>query len=107
MSKIKLLLDVVTDLRSLADSLQAVADAMASNESIDESHSETTAQVSTQKLEEKTVTLEQVRAVLAEKSHDGFTAEVRALLEKYGASKLSQINPSKYANLLVEAEALK
>jgi len=29
MSKIKLLLDVVTDLRSLADSLQAVADAMA------------------------------------------------------------------------------
>jgi hypothetical protein len=107
MSKIKLLLDVVTDLRSLADSLQAVADAMASNESIDESHSETTAQVSTQKLEEKTVTLEQVRAVLAEKSHDGFTAEVRALLEKYGASKLSQINPSKYADLLVEAEALK
>ncbi len=107
MSKIKLLLDVVTDLRSLADSLQVVADAMASNESIDESHSETTAQVSTQKLEEKTVTLEQVRAALAEKSHDGFTAEVRALLEKYGASKLSQIDPSKYADLLVEAEALK
>lgn len=107
MSKIKLLLDVVTDLRSLADSLQAVADAMASNEPIDASHLETPAQVPIQKLEEKTVTLEQVRAVLAEKSHDGFTAEVRALLEKYGASKLSQINPSKYADLLVEAEALK
>ena len=29
MSKIKLLLDVVSDLRSLADSLQAVADAVA------------------------------------------------------------------------------
>ena len=107
MSKIKLLLDVVTDLRSLADSLQAVADAMASNEPIDESHTETTVQVSTQKLEEKTVTLEQVRAALAEKSHDGFTAEVRALLEKYGASKLSQIDPSKYADLLAEAEVLK
>ena len=107
MSKIKLLLDVVTDLRSLADSLQAVADAMASNEPVDESQLETTAQVSTQKTEEKAVTLEQVRAVLAEKSHDGFTAEVRALLEKYGASKLSQIDPSKYADLLAEAEALK
>ena len=35
MSKIKLLLDVVTDLRSL-DSLQAVADAMASNEPVNE-----------------------------------------------------------------------
>lgn len=107
MSKIKLLLDVVTDLRSLADSLQAVADAMASNKPVDASHSETPAQVPTQKLEEKTVTLEQVRAVLAEKSHDGFTVEVRGLLEKYGASKLSQIDPSKYADLLAEAEALK
>ena len=107
MSKIKLLLDVVTDLRSLADSLQAVADAMASNEPIDASHLETPAQVPIQKPEEKAVTLEQVRAVLAEKSHDGFTAEVRGLLEKYGASKLSQIDPSKYANLLAEAEALK
>lgn len=107
MSKIKLLLDVVTDLRSLADSLQAVADAMASNEPIDASHLETPAQVPIQKPEEKTVTLEQVRAVLAEKSHDGFTAEIRGLLEKYGASKLSQIDPSKYAVLLAEAEALK
>lgn len=31
MSKVKLLLDVVSDLRSLADSVQAVADAIASN----------------------------------------------------------------------------
>jgi len=107
MSKIKLLLDVVTDLRSLADSLQAVADAMTSNEPVDVSQPETTDQVSTQKPEEKAVTLEQVRSVLAEKSHDGFTAEVRGLLEKYGASKLSQIAPSKYADLLAEAEALK
>ena len=107
MSKIKLLLDVVTDLRSLADSLQAVADAMASNEPVDASQPETPTLVPTQKPEEKTVTLEQVRAVLAEKSHDGFTAEVRGLLEKYGASKLSQIDPSKYADLLAEAEALK
>jgi len=107
MSKIKLLLDVVTGLRSLADSLQAVADAMAGNEPVEASHPETPAQVPTQKPEEKTVSLEQVRAVLAEKSRDGFTAEVRRLLEKYGASKLSQIDPSKYAAILAEAEVLK
>lgn len=105
MSKIKLLLDVVTDLRSLADSLQAMADVMAGNEPVDASQPEIPAQAP--KPEEKTVTLEQVRAVLAEKSHDGFTAEVRGLLEKYGASKLSQIDPSKYAALLAEAETLK
>ena len=35
MSKIKLLLDVVQDMRSLADSLQAMADAIAENEPAD------------------------------------------------------------------------
>jgi len=54
----------------------------------------------------KPITLEQVRAVLAEKSRDGHTAEVRALLEKHCAAKLSEINPAKYAALLAEAEAL-
>ena len=55
---------------------------------------------------EKPITLEAVRAVLAEKSRDGHTAEVRALLEKHGAAKLSEINPAKYAALLAEAEVL-
>jgi hypothetical protein len=35
MSKIKLLLDVVSDMRSLADSIQAVADVMAGNEPVE------------------------------------------------------------------------
>ena len=35
MSKIKLLLDVIGDLRSLADSLQAVADAVADNGAVE------------------------------------------------------------------------
>lgn len=52
------------------------------------------------------VTLEQVRAVLAEKSQNGFTAEVRGLLEKHGAKKLSEINPGEFPVLLAEAEAL-
>jgi len=52
------------------------------------------------------ITLEQVRAVLAEKSHDGFTSEVRALLQKHGADKLSLIDPSEYESLMKDAEAL-
>ncbi|ROR28128.1 hypothetical protein EDD66_10566 [Mobilisporobacter senegalensis] len=105
MSKIKLLLDVVSDLRSLADSVQAVADAMASNNS--EENPKSSKSQAKEKPNEKPITLEEVRAVLAEKSHDGFTAEVRGLLEKYGASKLSEIDPSKYAALLTDAEGLK
>lgn len=52
------------------------------------------------------LTLEQVRAVLAEKSRAGHTAAIRELLQKYGASKLSEIDPQHYEALLRDAEVL-
>jgi len=55
---------------------------------------------------EKPITLEAVRAVLAEKSRAGHTDEARALLEKHGATKLSEIDPAEYPALLAEAEVL-
>ena len=55
---------------------------------------------------EPLITLESVRAVLAEKSRSGYTAEVKALLEKYGATKLSEIDPKKYHDLLEEVKVL-
>ena len=105
MSEIKPLLNIVSDLRSLADNLQAVVDAMVGNEPAEVTQEETAAPEL--KAEAKPVTLEQVRAVLAEKSQDGFTDKVRGLLEKHGAMKLSQIDPSEFSTLLAEAEALK
>ena len=116
MSKIKLLLDVVSDLRSLADSLQAVADAVAQGgqEQPDQTTEERPAQEpekktaakKEEKAEPKPLTLEQVRAALAEKSRAGHTAEVKALLIKHGADKLSDIDPAEYPALLAEAEVL-
>ncbi len=50
--------------------------------------------------------LEDVRAVLADKSRAGYTAQVRELLTKYGASKLSAVDPANYAALLADAEVL-
>ena len=111
LGKVKLLLDVIEDLRSLADSLGAVADAMAQSDpparepeqvipAPDTTSSEANA------LPQKKVTLETVRAVLAEKSRKGFTAQVRAMLQKYGAPKLSQIDPADYPALVAEAEVL-
>ena len=50
--------------------------------------------------------LEDVRAVLAEKSRAGHTAAMRTLLEKYGASKLSAVDPKHYEALLKDAEVL-
>ena len=55
---------------------------------------------------EPQLTLEQVRAVLANKSRQGHTAEIRALLQKYGASKLSGIAPANYKALLADVEVL-
>ena len=100
MSKVKLLLDVVDDLRSLADSVQAVADAMLSNEP-------TVDAAPTVPAPQKELTLEEVRAVLGEKSRAGFTLEIQALLKKYGAPKLSGIDPKHYEALLKDVEVLK
>ena len=55
---------------------------------------------------EPQLTLEQVRAVLADKSRNGHTAEIRSLLQKYGAAKLSGIDPANYKALLADAEVL-
>ena len=52
------------------------------------------------------ITLEQVRAVLADKSRHGYTAEVKALLRQHGAATLSGIDPSEYAALIKDAEGL-
>lgn len=122
MSKIKLLLDVVSDLRSLADSLQAVADAAVQGgpEQPDQNPEEKSAQKPEKKTaakraepsteapapDAKPLTLEQVRAALAEKSRAGHTSEVKALLIKHGADKLSDIDPAEYPALLAEAEVL-
>ena len=55
---------------------------------------------------EPALKLEDVRAVLAEKSRAGHTAEIRSLLQKYGADKLSKIDPANYKALFAEAEVL-
>lgn len=58
------------------------------------------------KEEKKSVTLEEVRAVLAEKSRSGKTVEVKELLTKFGVNKLSELDASKYDELLKETEGI-
>ena len=110
MSRIKLLLDVVEDMRSLADSLQAVAAALAQNDPEDAAAPDLAPAVPSAPAPAdpppKAITLEEVRAVLAERSHDGYTDQVRGLLQKYGAEKLSGVDPKHYAALLKDAEVL-
>lgn len=54
----------------------------------------------------KNLSLEEVRAVLAEKSRNGFTKDIKAILEKHGVQKLSEIDPKEYHKLLKEVEGI-
>ena len=103
MSKMSELDLCVVELRSAAQSLNLVADSLTSlfSGSLPESSVQPES-----KPPSKPLTLEDVRAVLAEKSRNGHTAKIRELLEKHGAAKLSEIDPHKYAALLAEAEVL-
>ena len=55
---------------------------------------------------EAEITIEEVRAVLAEKSENGKRKEVKDLLFKYDSGKLSGVKKSDYAALLADARAL-
>lgn len=50
--------------------------------------------------------LEEVRMFLADKSRAGHTEEVKALISKYGADRLSDIKPMDFAALMAEAEVI-
>lgn len=62
--------------------------------------------VESQKAEKKEITLEEVRVKLANLSRNGYTKEVKALLVKHGADKLSAIDKSRYEALLADAEEI-
>lgn len=107
MSKMSELSLAITELKRCGEALIGISESLAAlfsgNEeglTADQPKTEVSVPV------EKPIALETVRAVLAEKSRSGHTVKVRELLEKYGGSKLSEINPAKYPALLAEAEVL-
>lgn len=60
-----------------------------------------------QKNPEKKLTLEDVRRVAADKARQGHTEEVRQLIQKFGADKLSGVETAKYPALMEELEAMR
>lgn len=59
-----------------------------------------------QEKESGKVAVEDIREVLAQKSKDGKSKEVRALLNKFGVVKLSAVEEKDYPALLLEAGAV-
>ena len=54
----------------------------------------------------KAINFVELRSRLAEISRAGHTAEIKELLQKFGAEKLSDVAETDYAALLTEAEGL-
>ena len=94
----QLLAKVVSDLEALTGSVKKLQLAMAGG------REEPEAQVEAEKAQ--AITLEQVRGILADKSRAGFTAEVRGIIESFGANRLSKIDSEDYEAVLAKAEVL-
>ncbi len=90
----------IEDLRRCATTINEIANLLAEKFSCDEPLPAEPVPV------EPVLTLEAVRAVLADKSRAGFTAQIRSLLQKYGANMLSGIDPANYKALLIDVEGL-
>ena len=98
MSRIKLLMEIKEDAENLASSIGVLLTALESDEELPREEKI--------KQEEKIYEIEDVRKILADKSRLGHTAKIRELLEKYGAKKLSEIDPSNYKDLVADVEKL-
>ena len=114
MNQTKQLLSVIEDIRRLADSLQGLCELITEGkleQTSIEKKSELIEDESTELLtnatkEEQTITLEEVRGVLAKKAQEGKQAEVRELIKTYGVSKLSEVEAKHYVELMKKAEEL-
>lgn len=94
----EMIFKIVKDLRVLADDLEAFAN-------ISEKEKKNS-KVKTNQDKEKLISIEDVRAVLVSKSQAGKQKEVKALIEKYGANKLTDLDKSCYKDLFKDAEEL-
>ena len=91
-------MEIKEDAENLASSIGVLLTALESDEEVPKEEKV--------KQEEKTYEIEDVRKILADKSRLGHTAKIRELLEKYGAKKLSEIEPSNYKGLVADVEKL-
>ena len=98
MSRIKLLMEIKEDAENLASSIGVLLTALESDEELPKEEKV--------KQNEKIYEIEDVRKILADKSRLGHTVKIRELLEKYGAKKLSDIEPSNYKDLVADVEKL-
>ncbi|MBR9648621.1 hypothetical protein JET15_10185 [Clostridium tyrobutyricum] len=92
--------DIIVNLKGITSSLETLVKTL--NESADSEQKENTKEV-----KQKQPTLEEVRAAMAEKNREGHREEVKAILVKYGANKLTALDPEHYVEVLKKVGGIK
>ncbi|WP_446898868.1 hypothetical protein ACSVC9_02800 [Clostridium sp. LBM24168] len=100
MDKNKIIQDIIVNLKGITSSLETLVKTL--NESADSEQKK-----NTKEIEQKQPTLEEVRAAMAEKNREGHREEVKAILVKYGANKLTALDPEHYVEVLKKVGEIK
>ena len=112
MSRVQLLYDLVRDLRTVADDMQAIADALTQNDDIpalpEQPALPQTAADDPEPDNEPTapITKEQVRDILKQLSRSGYRDAVQNIILSYGVATFSELPESEYADILKKAEEI-
>ena len=106
MSKLSEMDATIKELRDIAASINDIANWLTGAFSGDQEPEADAAPAPAAKEPEPVLAFEDVRAILADKSREGFTAQIRDLLQKHGAKKLSEVDPSHYKALIKDVEGL-
>ena len=106
MSKLSEMDATIKELRDIAASINDIANWLTEAFSAEPQQEEEEVATAPAKEPETVLAFEDVRAILADKSREGFTAQIRELLQKYGASKLSEVDAKHYKALIADVEGL-
>ena len=109
MSRVQLLYDLVRDLRTVADDVQAIADALTQNDdtpALPEQKAIPQTTAAAPEPEDAPITKEQVRDVLKRLSRAGYRDAVQNIILSYGVATFSELPESEYADILKQAEEI-
>ena len=108
MNKTSELNQVLSELRVCGKTLITISDSLKGILSSTDNESENAIEASTPPTEQtkKEYSFLDVRKKFVEVARAGHTEALKELLKKYGAEKLSSVDPSQYAAMLADAEAI-
>lgn len=107
MSKMSELSQVLSELKDCGKTLINIADSLTEIFSCTDNEPENVMEAPAIPTEEPELSFLDVRKKFAEISRAGHTEALKGLLKKYGAEKLSSVDPLQYAALLADAEAIR